>query len=510
MDDRRGAAPPADRHAEPSLLIADVAGLTGVEPSQLRSWEAAGLLRPRRLPNGTRLYGPEDVARVRLVARSLVNPGRRGSLRRLGAALARGELRPIPEDYAWLAPAAAALGGARFWRSVVESLPALVVACDLEGRATAINPALRAALDLPEPPAGSEALPPALGALPLRWAAATGTRHPGVPLALPGPDGAPQPTMWDVAPLRDEGGVVYGAVAVGRPAPAEPGGQEEWLATAAHDLRGPATVILGRLELAQHAAARAGADGGEASAGLARHLAAAKVATLDLIRSMGTLLDAAAAAAGALIAAAGAGRGGAGGPGPRGGGPRAGAHQPAHHRAGGAPGGPAGGRRPGAPAPGARQPAGQRDQVRPGRRRGRGDPGGGGRPARRRAASRPGRGRRRPETRRAGRWCGCATAGSAWRRRRCRASSSASGARRGRRGGLPGSGLGLYTCRAIAAAHGGHIWVEESVEQDGHAAQGWHGTQIALLLPLAGPAGPAAAQEGGAEEALGGDAGRER
>jgi len=77
-----------------------VAGLTGVEPPQLRSWEAAGLLRPRRLPNGTRLYGPEDVARVRLVARSLVSLVRRGSLRRLGAALARGELRPIPEDYA--------------------------------------------------------------------------------------------------------------------------------------------------------------------------------------------------------------------------------------------------------------------------------------------------------------------------------------------------------------------------------------------------------------------------
>ena len=306
MEDGRGVAPPADRHAEPSLLIADVAGLTGVAPPQLRSWEAAGLLRPRRLPNGTRLYGPEDVARVRLVARSLVNPGRRGSLRRLGAALARGELRPIPEDYALLAPAAAALGGARFWRSVVESMAALVVVCDPEGRATAMNPALRSALALPEPTPASEALPAALRALPLRWAALTGTRHRDVPLALLGPDGAPQPTLWDVAPLRDEGGVAYGAVGVGRPGPADPGGQAEWLVSAAHDLRGPATVILGRVELAQHAAARAAAAGaadpGEAAAQLGRHLAVAKVATLDLIRSMGTLLDAEAAAAGALIA----------------------------------------------------------------------------------------------------------------------------------------------------------------------------------------------------------------
>ena len=309
----REAAAFADRHAEPSLLIADVAGLTGVEPPQLRSWEAAGLLRPRRLPNGTRLYGPEDVARVRLVARSLVNPGRRGSLRRLGAALARGELRPIPEDYALLAPAAAALGGARCWRAVVASMPALVVVCDLEGCATAMNPALRAALDLSEPPPAGEALPAALWALPLRWAALTGTRHRDVPLTLPGPDGAGQPAVWDVAPLRDEGGVAYGAVGVGRPAPVEPGGQAEWLASAAHDLRGPATVILGRIELAEHAAARAGmvgstgagavpASAGEVPAQLGRHLAVAKVATLDLIRSMGTLLDAEAAAAGALIA----------------------------------------------------------------------------------------------------------------------------------------------------------------------------------------------------------------
>src|SRR5436309_152007 len=56
-----------------ALLIADVAALTGVPPPQLRSWEQAGLLHPRRAPNAIRVYGIEDVARARLIKRSLVN-----------------------------------------------------------------------------------------------------------------------------------------------------------------------------------------------------------------------------------------------------------------------------------------------------------------------------------------------------------------------------------------------------------------------------------------------------
>jgi MerR family transcriptional regulator, light-induced transcriptional regulator len=89
---------PASRD-ENHLLIADVAALTGVPPPQLRSWEQAGLIHPRRSPNAIRLYSIEDVARVRLVKRSLINPGRRGSLRRLVKALAAGTLAPGPEDY---------------------------------------------------------------------------------------------------------------------------------------------------------------------------------------------------------------------------------------------------------------------------------------------------------------------------------------------------------------------------------------------------------------------------
>jgi signal transduction histidine kinase len=52
--------------------------------------------------------------------------------------------------------------------------------------------------------------------------------------------------------------------------------------------------------------------------------------------------------------------------------------------------------------------------------------------------------------------------------------------------GIPGSGLGLYTCRAIIAAHGGYIWVERSVPAAASGTEaGWHGTVMALFLPLA-------------------------
>ena len=44
----RTPSPVATATDWPRFLIADVAALTGVTPSQLRSWEQAGLLRPLR------------------------------------------------------------------------------------------------------------------------------------------------------------------------------------------------------------------------------------------------------------------------------------------------------------------------------------------------------------------------------------------------------------------------------------------------------------------------------
>jgi DNA-binding transcriptional MerR regulator len=61
---------------EPTQLypIRVVANLTGVNPVTLRAWERRyGLLRPRRTDSGHRLYGRDDVARIREVLRLVEN-----------------------------------------------------------------------------------------------------------------------------------------------------------------------------------------------------------------------------------------------------------------------------------------------------------------------------------------------------------------------------------------------------------------------------------------------------
>ncbi len=302
------------------LLIADVAALTGVPPPQLRSWEQAGLIHPRRSPNAIRLYSIEDVARVRLVKRSLINPGRRGSLRRLVKELAAGTVAPGPEDYAGLIPAAsehAPLAAAHYWAAVVGALADLVVVCDIDGLLTYANEALRALVpavaaepgpgDRTPEPTSPSVLPSVLDALPLRWSALTGTRHSDVELLLPGPTGAAVRTLWTVTPLRDGEGRLHGAVGVGRPAPIEESLQPgELLAMAAHDLRSPVAVILGRTELARRVLAALRVAGTpqerrEATDRLDQHLAMVMLSTVDLMHMMGTLLDASAAAHGALV-----------------------------------------------------------------------------------------------------------------------------------------------------------------------------------------------------------------
>ncbi len=113
--------------------------------------------------------------------------------------------------------------------------------------------------------------------------------------------------MWTITPLRDEDGGLHGAVGVGRQATIEESIQPgELLAMAAHDLRSPVAVILGRTELARRVLAAlrvAGTpqDRQEALDRLDQHLAMVMLSTVDLMHMMGTLLDASAAAHGALV-----------------------------------------------------------------------------------------------------------------------------------------------------------------------------------------------------------------
>lgn len=335
----------AEAERAPQFLIADVAALTGVAPPRLRSWERAGLLSPRRSTGAVRIYGIEELARVRLIQRSLVNPGRRGSLRRLVARLATGEVRPEPGDYAEFvdavgagtpAPGEAVAGVP--WRTVLDALTEPVVVCDADGALVYTNRAFRAAWPSEhvdsEPshrrdpasanvPAGTLF---AAGDLSLRWTARTGAAQRDVPLTLHGADGRERHTRWQVAPLRDAANGLRGAVAVGRDVTADhllAQVQGDWLAVAAHDLRAPVTSILGNVQLARRslAAAVRRSDGGSggatngsgAAAGepkrneiaplprLLRQVETAETGIRELLRTMETLLDAAAAAAGELV-----------------------------------------------------------------------------------------------------------------------------------------------------------------------------------------------------------------
>ena len=56
---------PTDDHPRYSISVA--AELAGMHPQTLRTYEAKGLVRPRRTPGGTRRYSDRDVERLRKI-----------------------------------------------------------------------------------------------------------------------------------------------------------------------------------------------------------------------------------------------------------------------------------------------------------------------------------------------------------------------------------------------------------------------------------------------------------
>jgi MerR family transcriptional regulator, heat shock protein HspR len=56
---------PQDDHPRYSISVA--AELAGMHPQTLRTYEAKGLVRPRRTPGGTRRYSDRDVERLRKI-----------------------------------------------------------------------------------------------------------------------------------------------------------------------------------------------------------------------------------------------------------------------------------------------------------------------------------------------------------------------------------------------------------------------------------------------------------
>ncbi|HST88946.1 MAG TPA: MerR family transcriptional regulator [Ktedonobacterales bacterium] len=77
--------------------IGDVAALTGLSADALRAWERVGLLAPQRSTGGVRQYTEDDIARVRLIARTLQRGGfSRGAVAML---LRSGDLQPDAADY---------------------------------------------------------------------------------------------------------------------------------------------------------------------------------------------------------------------------------------------------------------------------------------------------------------------------------------------------------------------------------------------------------------------------
>lgn len=235
------------------------------------------------------------------------------------------------------------------WRGMVESMADLVYLCNTRGIVIYRNPALNAYVGrdaagvpgfaprdqetvLMSRPNGTRVDPVDA---PAQRAARTGETQAGVELVLRLPDGTERLTVWNAAPVRDAQGIVIGASGVGRDVTDEhllAQAREDWLAAAAHDLRNPVAALLGHVQLAHrtlraHLAAKGTAAAGSSPAPhalpstaqpagshimaprsdkallerLKHHVEVAEASVQDLRRRMDTLLDASAAVAGNLI-----------------------------------------------------------------------------------------------------------------------------------------------------------------------------------------------------------------
>ena len=139
-----------ERQAETSKRfrhIGDVVALTGLSADALRAWERVGLLMPQRSTGGVRQYTEDDIARIRLIARTL----QRGGFSRAAVAmlLQSGDLQPDAADYAPgpararpASPRARAPDAADEWRSDRRMLAAIARISDALASGRAIEEVL--------------------------------------------------------------------------------------------------------------------------------------------------------------------------------------------------------------------------------------------------------------------------------------------------------------------------------------------------------------------------------
>jgi DNA-binding transcriptional MerR regulator len=105
-----------------ALTIHEAAQTTGWSPRMLRYIESSGLLQARRSPSGYRLYGPEELQRLRTL-RELLD-GRGVSLQEVGFALRLRRDQPLADAVeAWFEeqPARPADVAADDWLSFEQS-----------------------------------------------------------------------------------------------------------------------------------------------------------------------------------------------------------------------------------------------------------------------------------------------------------------------------------------------------------------------------------------------------